>query len=385
MKMKFFCMLFFLTGWAHGAGLVARQEKVKVLFVVEKFPYSLQTFIINQMTGLIDRGFDITILAQSAPDCSIPEALKSYDFTNRVFYRSVPPGQGDFDIILCQLGISVPKCLSLMEHNQISGKLVVFLRGYDLSGYIKHLPHAYDEAMKEAALFLPVCDYFAQRLRLMGAPADKVVTHHSSIDLKKFVFNERSIGLDNVVRLITVCRLVEMKGLEYAIRAVAQAARVYETIEYTIVGGGELYDSLAHLIEELGMSKTIKLVGRKAYEEIVPLLDQSHIFIHPSLTADNGSQEGIPNAIQEAMAMGLPVVSTYHSGIPELVEHGVSGLLAPEKDVAMLAEHLLYLIKNSAQWSAMGRAGRAKVEQAFDMEKENDKLAQLLLSLVANA
>ncbi|QQR49464.1 glycosyltransferase [bacterium] len=385
MNLKIISVLFFLISLAHGTISAVEHEKVKVLFVVEKFPYSLQTFIINQMTGLIDRGFDIKIFAQIAPDSFMPDVLQPYDFTDRVFYRSVPSGQGDFDIILCQLGGSASRCLSLIHKKMLSGKLLVCFRGYDLSGYIKFYRNAYDEVMKKADLLLPVCDYFADRLRSMGAPSNKVITHHSSIDLKKFAFKERSIGPDNVIHLITVCRLVEMKGLEYAIRAVAQVARAHENIEYTIVGGGDLYDSLVQVIEELGMNNKIKLVGRKAHEEVVQLLDQSHIFIHPSITAKNGSQEGIPNGIQEAMAMGLPVVSTYHSGIPELVEHGVSGLLAPEKDVAMLAEHLLYLIKHPDRWAAMGRAGRAKIEQAFDMEKENDILAKLLLSVVSNA
>jgi colanic acid/amylovoran biosynthesis glycosyltransferase len=102
----------------------------------------------------------------------------------------------------------------------------------------------------------------------------------------------------------------------------------------------------------------------------------AHIFLGPSVTAASGDQEGIPTVIKEAMAVGLPVVSTIHSGIPELVEHGVTGYLAPERDAETLAKHLIALLRHPDQWGEMGRAGRRRVEMEFDTERLNDALVE---------
>jgi colanic acid/amylovoran biosynthesis glycosyltransferase len=99
--------------------------------------------------------------------------------------------------------------------------------------------------------------------------------------------------------------------------------------------------------------------------------------LHPSITARNGEAEGIPNALKEAMAMGLPVVATRHAGIPELVEDGVSGLLSHERDVDALSDCLAVLCADPGRWPAMGRAGRARIEGDYDRNRLNDELVRL--------
>ncbi|MBY0353848.1 glycosyltransferase [Candidatus Babeliales bacterium] len=375
-------LIFLFSGSAYAAVPVCEQEKIKVLFVVTKFPYGLQTFVVSQIRGLIDRGYDVKIFAKIAPDPTLPEVLKDYDFLDRVFYEGIPLEHGNFDIILCQIGTLARDCLALLNDKKIFGKLLVFFRGHDLSAYLQKDPHAYDDVIKKADLLLPVCDYFADRLRSLGASSEKIVTLHSSTDVEKFFFRERAPAPDGIIRLITVCRLTGLKGIEYAVQAVARILQNHKNIEYTIVGDGNIRNQLSRLIDKLGIRSNVRLVGRQTHEEVVRLLDQSHIFIHPSVTAASGEQEGIPNAIQEAMAMGLQIISTYHSGIPELVEHGISGFLAPEKDIKALTEYLDYLIKNPATWPAMGRAGRAKVVQDFETKKEHDQLEQIFSRLL---
>ncbi|MEN9223394.1 MAG: glycosyltransferase, partial [Thermostichus sp. BF3_bins_97] len=96
----------------------------------------------------------------------------------------------------------------------------------------------------------------------------------------------------------------------------------------------------------------------------------------PSVTASDGNQDAPVNVLKEAMAMGLPVISTWHGGIPELVQEGVSGFLVPERDPQALAERLSYLIQHPQRWSEMGRAGRSFVERVFDLETLNDELVR---------
>jgi colanic acid/amylovoran biosynthesis glycosyltransferase len=123
------------------------------------------------------------------------------------------------------------------------------------------------------------------------------------------------------------------------------------------------------MLDELGLRGEVELVGARSHAEVIALLREAHLFVAPCVTAENGDQEGIPNALKEAMAMGIPVLSTWHSGIPELVEDGVSGLLVPERDSEALADGLAYLIDQPERWPAMGRAGRDKVDAEFNSEK----------------
>ena len=114
----------------------------------------------------------------------------------------------------------------------------------------------------------------------------------------------------------------------------------------------------------------------------VEILDNCQLFVAPSVTATDGNQEGIPNVPKEAMAMGLPVVSTQHSGIPELDQDGISGFLVRERDAEAIAEKLTYLIEHPEIWGQFGREGRAKVEEKNDISKLNDELFELYQPLV---
>ena len=137
------------------------------------------------------------------------------------------------------------------------------------------------------------------------------------------------------------------------------------------------------MIEERDLNEHVHLLGWKSHEEVIRLLQGAHILVAPSVTAKDGDQEGIPNAIKEAMALGLPVIGTQHSGIPEIVEDGVSGFLVPERDVDVLADRLSFLIDHSEKWAGMGRAGRARVERHYDVKILNDRLVELYKQVCA--
>ena len=139
---------------------------------------------------------------------------------------------------------------------------------------------------------------------------------------------------------------------------------------------------LQQQIEELNASNTIKLLGWKQRNEVVEELDRSHILLAPSILGKNGTQEGIPSVLKEAMAMGLPVVSTQLSGIPELIQDGVSGFIIPQRDVDALIDKLGYLIEHPEVWPEMGHAGRAFIEKNYDVHKLNDRLVEIYQELL---
>jgi colanic acid/amylovoran biosynthesis glycosyltransferase len=170
--------------------------------------------------------------------------------------------------------------------------------------------------------------------------------------------------------------------VEYGIRAVADVLKEGPHLEYRVVGDGPLSEQLQTLIDELDMGDRIALLGWKTQAEIAELMRGSDIFLAPSVTSSDGEIEGIPVVLMEAMARGIPVISTWHAGIPELVQDGVSGYLVPERNVEALSQRLLDLSMNPALWSAMGRAGRERVERNHDIEKLNDHLEQLYERLI---
>ena len=124
------------------------------------------------------------------------------------------------------------------------------------------------------------------------------------------------------------------------------------------------------------------MVGWKTQNEIIQLLQQSDIFVLPSVTAPNGSQEGIANALKEAMLIGVPVVSTYGAGTAELVANGKNGLLVPQKNVMVLVKAIQDLIIHPKKRDRLGRAGREKVLMMCDSITQNREFESLLLGLL---
>lgn len=404
---------------------------MNIAFIVGRFPVLSEAFILNQITGLIDRGHEIDIYALEGPSAEtkmhvdvekysllnrtyyVPEIPENYFWRGlkglglllsngyknplaclrslnvfkyrkkaaslRLLYATIPAlGSKPYDIIHCQFGIHALQGILLRDIGALTGKLITSFRGYDISWYVQENgEHVYDQLFTMGDFFLSNCEFFRRRVIQLGGDEHKIVVHGSGINCSRFTFKPRSLKLDEQVRIVTTGRLVEKKGIEYGIRAVAQIVKTYPTIEYNILGDGYLRDELQHLIEELGVEDKVRLLGWRQHQEIIEILDNSHIFIAPSVTAKDGNQDAPVNTLKEAMAMGLPVISTFHGGIPELVEDGVSGFLVPERDSDAIAKKLNYLLEHPELWPKMGQAGRTYVENHYDMNKLNDELVEI--------
>ena len=230
---------------------------------------------------------------------------------------------------------------------------------------------------------MPVSQSLKKRIVDQGCPEEKIFVLPSGIDCEKLTYSKKTVPQGEPIRVVTIGRLVEKKGIAYAIEAMAKVIAAGRCATYEVVGEGVLRGQLERLIEERGMQAHIRLLGRRTHDETIRLLQGAHMLMAPSITAADGDQEGIPNVLKEAMAMGLPVMGTRHSGIPELVEDGVSGYLVNERDVDALADRLSYLIDHPERWEAMGKAGRARVETCYDIEALNDRLVGLYEQLCA--
>jgi colanic acid/amylovoran biosynthesis glycosyltransferase len=369
---------------------ILEARPLNILFVVAYFPAPSQTYILNLMTGLIDKGHKVSIFALRKNDVyeKLDPIIEKYHLLDHVIYESFPDPLPECDIVFCQsatLGKNIIDNKSLTKWLE-SKKLIVCLRGADITqNNVQNNPTMYQRLFERCDLFLPVCDYFKTLVVKLGCDPDKVIVHHSAIDCKKFFFKTRKKikRKREIIQLISVCRLVKKKGLEHALEAVAQLVKMYKNIHFTIVGSGHLQRRLHKLTHKLKISNKVTFFGWATHDQIITLFDKSHIFLSPSVTADSGEQEGIANALKEAMAMGLIAVATNHAGTPELVENNVSGFLVAEGDSAALARKIKYVLKNSKQWKSIGMAARKKVEDEFEINKSIVQLEELFFTLLA--
>jgi len=378
------CFAILMLCFIELTAAVSLEKKLKLLVVTDKFPWASRPFINNQIAGLLEKGHDVFVLATSRlKENKKSFCLQSCQLEKRVFYEQLPQSHRIFDVILIQFPQSPGnvRLLNLYKRGELQGKLVFFFRGEDLSAMIKGNSHIYDWMFKRGALFLPVCEYFKEKLIALGCNSKKIEVIHSAIDCEQFAYQSHHIKPDQKIRLLTACRLVPKKGVKFGILTAVKLHARYPKLTYTIVGEGPEKNRLLQLIEVCEAEKYIHLKGKLPHDDMAKELQKADIFILSSVTAVNGDQEGIPNALMEAMASGLPVVSSYHAGIPELIEHGTRGLLALERDVATLAQNIVYFIEHQEECEQITQRARAYVELAHKKEIENDKLEQLLLHL----
>jgi colanic acid/amylovoran biosynthesis glycosyltransferase len=222
-----------------------------------------------------------------------------------------------------------------------------------------------------ATLLLVRSESLAQRLIALGADAAQIRLHRTGIQSSAIPFTQRQVPSDGAWKCVQACRLIPKKGLATALHAFAEFAREFPRATFEIAGNGPQLAALQALASTLGISGQVKIHAFLPQPELHRLYTGAHIFLHPSEVAADGDQEGVPNAMLEAMASGLPVAATLHGGIPEAVENGISGLLTPERDAPALARSLLTLARDPARYTAMSAAAAARVATHFDLDAQS--------------
>lgn len=223
---------------------------------------------------------------------------------------------------------------------------------------------------EKATLLLVRSQSLADRLLALGCDAGKIRLHRAGIPLNQIPFHQRAAPPDGAWRCLQASRLIEKKGLRTTLRAFAKFAAVRPRATLTVAGEGPQLEELRSLARNLGIGAQVFFTGFLAQEKLRAICAESHLFLHPSEMAGDGDQEGVPNAMLEAMASGLPLLGTTHGGIPEAVEHGVSGLLVAEHDDAALAAAMLELTDNPLRFSEMSTAAARRVSTEFDLTKQ---------------
>jgi len=375
----------FDSGETTSYSAIRERRPLNILFVVQYFPAPSQTYVLNMITGLIDNGHNVLIFALSEnSSVGAQSEVEKYGLLDRVIYEQLPEELPDCDIVFCQNGFVGRK---ILEVNRLAEwlnqrKLVVCLRGGDITMDVKDNPNLYVELFQSGDLFLPVCDYFKKKLITLGCNSDKIIVYHSAINCSQFEFKNRKKTNKDILHFVSVCRLIQKKGIDFAIKALAIVIKKYKKVHFTVVGDGCERAHLEALIKKLKMENYVTLFGWGTQKEVIEILDKSHIFLLPSRTSRRGSEEGIANALKEAMAMGLISIATWHAGTPELIDDGVSGFLVPEKNSKELAKKIEYVIEHPEMWESVALAARKKIENEFETKKSVQQLEQIFYGLL---
>jgi len=380
---------------------------LNITFIVKEFPKISETFITGQVDRLLDLGHDVRVISLKRPK----NTAGTPDYGNRVLYlgykdkilhkfasvacrtfsggfspdflrhmRKCPDALSalmyqplregildDADIVLFHFGDLAHKFVFLKNRLGIHKPYLIVFHGVDIARCLPDLPMEERQQLWDFMTHgLPVSEFWKQRLISLGCPGEKLTVHHMGVCVERFVFRERRPST-GTVRLLSVCRLVEKKGIDCAIHGVAALMKLWpeRNVLYNIIGDGPERDSLKTLVRELGIERQIFFHGSMPSEQTVHFFDEAKVYLLPSRTASNGDMEGIPVSLMEAMACGLPVVSTYHSGIPELVRDGESGLLVEENDTEGITVALGRLVSEPELGPMLGQEARNVVERKF--------------------
>lgn len=278
------------------------------------------------------------------------------------------------DVVLAEYGTMGAEIWPACRDAEVP--LVVHFHGFDAhrNDYVVRYGR-YAELFAYASALVVVSRAMERRLIALGAPAEKVIYNCYGIDIGQFAAGDAS---KSPPHLLAVGRFAEKKAPQVTIRAFKMAIAQVPEARLTMVGKGVLWEECRRLVAELGLSGSVDLCGVKRPDEIVALMHASRAFVQHSVVTPTGDHEGTPLAVLESMAAQLPVVSTAHAGIADVVEHEVSGLLGAEHDVETMAANMVRLLRDPALAGAMGRAGRARVEGHHRVEVQVAGLQSIL-------
>ena len=229
--------------------------------------------------------------------------------------------------------------------------------------------------MSHARFVVTVSDFNLAHLKTVAEDA-RIERIYNGLDLEQFAPGESQP--ESPPLILAVGRLIEKKGFDTVIRACAKLRDEGRTFQCRIVGTGSEEEPLRELITELALTNLVELPGPMPREELIRLYPRASVVAAPCVIGNDGNRDGLPTVLIEAMALGVPVISTAVTGIPELVQHGVTGQLVAEHDPAELATAIRRVLDDRSYALELAAAGRRLVEERFDLRRNAAELQKLL-------
>jgi len=400
---------------------------LKIAVLVEKFPTLSETFILNQITGLIDLGHDVDIYpVYKGGYLNAHHDVQRYDLLEHTYHKRLPSIKSWRNLQIVWLLVSRlwrrPKVLAMLWSVWTTNREALRLKmlplcwsrfrshTYDivhchfgpignLGAVLKALGatrspvvvtfHGYDIRLGEnrgGRIYLPVrefCDcvlsvspYNRRFLESWGFAPEKIVDHPVGVDMHRFRPGPpRSEAVDT--RILTVARLVDIKGPDLGLRAIAELRRrlAPARLSYFIVGEGPDYTDLLNLAERLDLLDIVHFYKAMEQEQVAAIMKTCDIYMLPSRA------EALPVSVIEAAACGLPVVATDVGSVEEIVIHDRSGYVVPAGDLESMVDRLEHLCRNPRKRRSMGHCGQEHVEARNNIEVLNRRLEQIFLVL----
>lgn len=402
---------------------------MRILITVDVFPAMSEPFVTNHVIGMLERGHDVSIVATN-PKGDGPMPLNGVEFGleqrfspmylgdsptrktrwfdaprilsnalkvlayhpgyvaslmnkgRKTVLRLMPPGNrapnhGYYNVVHSHFGTSARRTLGLILAGKLStGAFIPNFHGTDTRTYGRHSAAAYRTVFKHAATVIANSEFLRQRLIGLGCPKEKIAVIRNGIYASNWEFRERSLQDGEKLSLLSIGRLVPVKGHIYAIKAVQELCSEIE-FEYTIVGSGPLLEELSTYCRENKLDRYVKLVGAEAHETVMARMAKAHILIHPSIKDAKGNEEGGPVALREAAASGCLAIASNNGGMPESVEHGVTGMLVPSNEPEAITQAITDLVNQKSRWPEMSTSARKMAEEQFDNDKNYELVQQL--------
>ena len=387
-----------------------------ILFINGTFPQPSQTFVLDQIRFAKDLGHSVTIFSKrfnralaekdaadlvqsvihdrprrgAAMARLARGAMLRRGRLGRFFARRGEPRRhlsdlicalqvaGEPDVIVANFGQNGIAAARIKQTFFPNARLAVIFHGYDLSAYVAtHGWEGYRRAASAIDIAIAVNRTWERLLRV-NTPIRDIAVHHLGVDLGRIP--RRQGGRAGRFSILFVGRMVEKKGLRILVAAASLLKARGRDFDIQAIGDGPEEAELRTAVADAGLAGVVTFHGSEPHDFVLALMTVSDCLVLPSLTAADGDQEGIPVTLMEAMAAGLPVVSTYHSGIPELVTDNETGLLVPERDAAALADAIERLMLDPGLGERLAANGRRFVDTDFNASIQNQALFDLILS-----
>jgi len=272
----------------------------------------------------------------------------------------------------------IPPAVAISK--QLRLPLLLHLRGgAEMLNDVELRRHAFEwpylayrkQAWARCTAFLCVSEFIRGKALAAGFPAEKLRVHYTGMHCEQFT-PQLPVSAKDHDLVVYVGRLVQYKGCDYLLRAMALVQKLRPSVKLIIIGEGEFRPVLEQVNAELGVGAAF--LGEMPQADIRKWLEKARVFCGPSVTIEGGMSEAFGNVFTEAQAMGVPVVSFRHGGIPETMQEGVTGLLAQERDVEQLAAHLQRFLVEDRFWAEARERGMSWVRERFSVQLQTEKL-----------
>jgi glycosyltransferase involved in cell wall biosynthesis len=285
------------------------------------------------------------------------------------------------DIVLAEFGLTGVAVVDACR--ELSLPLVVHFHGYDISvrQVLERYGAAYSEMFRRAAALVAVSRGMQRKLIASGAPAERVFYNPCGVNCELF---RGARPAEAPPLVLAVGRFVEVKAPQLTLAAFALVLGECPEARLRMIGDGPLLKECRRLSRSLAIDHAVAFLGRQPHQLIAKEMRRARLFVQHSVKAASGAIEGTPVAILEAGASGLPVVSTRHGGIPDVVVDNETGLLVEERDAVEMARQMLRLLREPALAATLGSAARVRVETHFSAARSIERLWTIIKACGGN-